>query len=238
MKRKVNDSYQQELRTTRSKWNQHSNQKLSNLISFPLQKSRNKRNSIKKTYEKDTSNIQNHWWPHPSSLWPKRMENYDHARIITILMNIPSRTLIQYPMSKVFWTNYKDQNTSLQWTYDLDTTTFVFKSKTDGKEHSGRIKDYLNQLLCSLECATAQQHSRRWWTQYSCHLSPKTSYWFRWMTFSSMLQQRNNYTKRRKKYSKYFWSTTYISNPRNANSSNNDFLISDTLSLAIKSKWT
>jgi len=89
------------------------------------------------------------------------MENYDHARIITILINIPSRTLIQYPISKVFWTNYKDQNTSLQWTYDLDTTTFVFESKTDGKEHSGRIKDYLNQLLCSLECATAQQHSRR-----------------------------------------------------------------------------
>jgi len=92
---------------------------------------------LKKTYEKDTSSIRNHQWPHPSSLWPKRTENYDHARIIVISTNTPSRMLIQYPMFKVFWTNYKDQNTSLQWTYDSDTTIFIFKNKIDGKEHSG-----------------------------------------------------------------------------------------------------
>jgi len=51
-------------------------------------------------------------------------------------MNTPSRTPTQYPMFKVFWTNYEDQNTSLQWTYDSDTTTFVFENKIDGKEHS------------------------------------------------------------------------------------------------------
>jgi len=116
---------------------------------------------LKKIYEKDTSSIQNHQWPHPSSLWPKRTENYDCAKIIATSMNTPSRTPTQYPMFKVFWTNYEDQNTSLQWTYDLDTTTFIFENKIDGKEHSGRIKDYLSQLLCSSECATAQQHSKR-----------------------------------------------------------------------------
>ena len=38
-------------------------------------------------------------------------------------------------MFKLFWTNYVDQNTSLQWTYDLDTTS-AFVNKTDRKEHS------------------------------------------------------------------------------------------------------
>jgi len=64
-------------------------------------------------------------------------------------------------MFKTFWINHEDQNTSLQWTYNLDTTTFVFKNKIDGKEHLGQIKNYSNQLLYSLECATAQQHSKQ-----------------------------------------------------------------------------
>ena len=44
--------------------------------------------------------------------------------------------------------------------YNLDTTTFVFENKINGKEHSGQIKDYLNQLLCFSECTTAQQYSK------------------------------------------------------------------------------
>jgi len=63
---------------------------------------------------------------------------------------------IQYLMFKVFWTNYVDQNTSLQWMYNSDTITFVFKNKIDGKEHLGQIKDYSNQLSCSLEYVIAQ----------------------------------------------------------------------------------
>jgi len=161
MKRKVNDSHQQELGTTRSKRNQHSNQKLSNPTSFLSQKSKNRRNSLKKIYKKDTSSIRNHQWPHPSFSWPKRTENYDHAKIIAISINTLSRMPIQYPTFKAFWINYKDQNTSPQWTYDLDTTTFVFENKIDGKEHLGQIKDYSNQLSCSSECATAQQHSKQ-----------------------------------------------------------------------------
>ena len=64
-------------------------------------------------------------------------------------------------MFKPFWTNFKDQNNSLQWTYDLDTTISKFENKINEKEHLGRIKDYLNQLLCSSECATAQQHFKQ-----------------------------------------------------------------------------
>jgi len=128
--------------------------------SFLLQKLKNKKDSLKKIYKKDTSNIQNHQWLHPSSLWPKRTENYNHAKTIATSTNTLSRTPIQYQMFKTFWINYKDQNTSLQWMYNLNTTTFVFENKIDGKEHSGQIKDYSNQLSCSLECATAQQHSK------------------------------------------------------------------------------
>ena len=174
MKRKVNDSHQQELGTTRSKRNWHSSQKLSNHISFLLRKSRNRKNSLKKIYEKDTSNTPNYLWLHPSSLWPKRMENYDHVKITAILTNTPSRMPTQYPTFKPFWTNYKDQNTSPQWTYDSDTITSEFENKINGKEYSGRIKDYSNQLSCSLECATAQQHFKRWWTQYLHHSLPET----------------------------------------------------------------
>jgi len=65
------------------------------------------------------------------------MENYDCARIIAISTSTLSRMLIQYPMSKAFWINYEDQNTLLQWTYDSDTTTFIFENKIDEKEHSG-----------------------------------------------------------------------------------------------------
>ena len=122
--------------------------------------------------------------------------------------------------------------------YNLNTTIFIFESKTNRKEHSGQIKDYLNQLLCSLKCATAQQHFKQWWTQYSHHSLPKTLYWFTWITFSSKLQQRNNYTRQQKKYSKYFRSIIYILSPRNANLPNNNSLISDTSSSPIKSKWT
>jgi len=40
-------------------------------------------------------------------------------------------------MFKPSWINYEDQNTLLQWTYDLDTTTSEFKNKTNEKEYSG-----------------------------------------------------------------------------------------------------
>ena len=64
-------------------------------------------------------------------------------------------------MFKPFWTNFEDQNTSPQWTYNSDTTTSEFENKINGKEHSGRIKDYLNQLSYSLKYATVQQHFKR-----------------------------------------------------------------------------
>jgi len=121
-----------------------------------LQKSKSKRNSLKKIYKKDTSSIQNYLWPRLSSLWPKRIENYDHAKTIAILMNTLSRMPTQYLTFKPFWTNYKDKNTSLQWTYNLDIITSEFENKINKKEYSGQIKDYLNQLSCSSECATAQ----------------------------------------------------------------------------------
>ena len=64
-------------------------------------------------------------------------------------------------MFKLFWTNFEDQNILPQWTYDSDITISEFENKIDGKKHSGRIKDYSNQLSCSSECATAQQHFKR-----------------------------------------------------------------------------
>jgi len=69
---------------------------------------------LKKIYKKDISNIQNHQWPYSSSSWPKKMKNYNRAKTIAISTNTLSRTPIQYQMFKTFWTNYEDQNTSLQ----------------------------------------------------------------------------------------------------------------------------
>jgi len=123
-------------------------------------KLRNKRNLLKKTYEKDTSNTPNCLWHHPSSL-SKRTENCNHVKTIVTSMNIQSRTFTQYLMFKPFWTNFEDQNTSPQWTYNSDTTTSEFENKINGKEHSGQIKDYLNQLSYSLKYATVQQHFKR-----------------------------------------------------------------------------
>ena len=123
-----------------------------------LQKLKSRRNLLKKIYKKDISSIQNHQWPHPSSLWPKRIENYDHAKTIDISMNIQSRMPILSPISKQFLTNYEDQNTSLQWTYNLNTTTFTFKNKINEKEYLELTKNYLNPLLCSLEYAIVLQY--------------------------------------------------------------------------------
>jgi len=86
------------------------------------------------------------------------MENYDHAKTIDISINIQSRMPILFLISKQFLTNYEDQNTSLQWTYNLNTTTFAFENKINRKEYLEPTKDYLNLLLCSLECAIVLQY--------------------------------------------------------------------------------
>jgi len=145
MRRKASDTHQQECGTTRLKPKMNSNQKHSNPTNYLLLKLKSKRNLLKKTYERDTSNPQNHQWHHPSSLLQRKMENYDHAKIINISTTTRSRMHIQSPIYNPYSTNFEDQNTSLHLMFDLDTTMSVSKNKTNGKLPSGCNKDFTNQ---------------------------------------------------------------------------------------------
>ena len=146
MRRKVNSIHQQEYRTTRSKSKMNSNQKHLNPTSYLLPKLKSKRNSLKKTYKRDTSNPQNHQWYHPSSLLQRKMENDDHAKIINISITTRSRMHIQSPIYNPYSTNFEDQNTLLHLMFDLDTTISVSKNKTNRKPSSGHNKDFTNWL--------------------------------------------------------------------------------------------
>ena len=80
------------------KQNQYLNPKLPNLTNYCLQKSRSRRNLLKKTYEKNILNPQNHQWYHLSFLLQRKMENYDYTKIIVISTNTLSKIPIQSPM--------------------------------------------------------------------------------------------------------------------------------------------
>jgi len=146
MKRKANDNHQQEYGTTRSKPKMNSNQKHSNLTSYLLPKLKSKRNSLKKTYERDTSNPRNHQWHHPSSLLQRKIENYDHVKIIDISTTTRSRMHIQSPIYNPYSTNFEDQNTLLHLMFGLDTIMSASENKTNGKLPSGCNKDFMNRL--------------------------------------------------------------------------------------------
>ena len=62
-----------------------------------------------------------------------------------------------------YWTNSRVHNGLSNWTYNGDTTMFGYETATNGKQPSRRTKDSLNQLWCSLGCATHQLLSNLWW---------------------------------------------------------------------------
>jgi len=146
MRRKVNDTHQQEYGITRLKPRMNLNQKHSNLTSYLSPKLKSKRNSLNKICKRDISNPQNHQWHHLSFLLQRKMKNYNHAKIINISTTIQSRMHIQSPTYNLYLTNFEDRNTSLHLMFDLDTTISVSENKTNGKLPSEHNKDFTNQL--------------------------------------------------------------------------------------------
>jgi hypothetical protein len=94
---------------------------------------------------KDTSDHLSHLWHRPFSLFQKRMEKFDLVRTTGIWTIGWSKIPIHYHWSQKLWTNWKAQNTSLNWTYIGDTTIYGSEKVMNEKLLSKPIKDFSNQ---------------------------------------------------------------------------------------------
>ena len=88
-------------------------------------------------------------------------QDYQYLNDWTIKNDYPL-PLISEIISKL-----KGQSIFQNLTYDGAITMFESNLGINGKWHSKQTKDYMNQQLCSLECAIHQPLFRWWWMKYS-----------------------------------------------------------------------
>src|ERR1700677_5191936 len=74
---------------------------------------------------------------------------YDHAKIIDILILIPLRITILFPLFPNSLTNSEVRNTSPKWIFGGVITIFESKKETNGKPPSLQIEAALNRRSCS-----------------------------------------------------------------------------------------
>jgi hypothetical protein len=169
--------------TTRLIWKKDLNQNLSRTTIWHWRNKNNWTNSWTKIWKKNIFN-------HPSQLKcylfflsKRRMEDFDHVKIIGTWMTGWLKTHILYLWFQKSWTSWKEKSTFQNLTYDGAIITFESNLEINGKPHSKQIEDYINPLSCSLECVISRQPSKLWWTRYSKKKLKRTWLLSIWTTF-------------------------------------------------------
>src|SRR5271154_6721762 len=121
---------------------------------------KNSTNGSTNNSKRDTSALRNHPWPHPSSLWERRMANYDRHKTIDTSTQEPYSTSTPYHGFKNLSIALRPRNFLPNSMYVGDTTTFASRKATNGRPPSEQAEDYLNPPSCFSASPTPQQHSK------------------------------------------------------------------------------